>query len=73
MRKIKFRGKRVNNGEWVYGFVAQNEIYPYNGTNIKAYIWQIPCVENLVEIIPETVGQYTGLKDRNGVDITKGM
>ena len=61
MRQIKFRGKRVDNGEWVYGDLNQNPIH---------YDCQI--IENGVihhSVIRETVGQYTGLTDRNGKDI----
>lgn len=56
-REIKFRGKRVDNGEWVYGFYRQCTIYK-NGVS---------------EFVDEsTVGQYTGLKDKNGTEIYEG-
>lgn len=68
MREIRFRGKRIDNGEWVYG-----------------YIWIIPdanlhyiltgkidirdCSIEKYKVDPETVGQYTNLKDWKNKDI----
>ncbi len=63
MRPIKFRGKRVDNGEWVYGYFRKvysghYQIMPHPTTS-DDHEW--------FTVIPETVGQYTGLKDKNGV------
>ena len=68
MRKILFRGKRTDNGEWVCGnlFIPDKEDTPTQiciGTNI---------VRITYDIISETVGQYTGLTDKCGRKIFEG-
>jgi uncharacterized phage protein (TIGR01671 family) len=66
MREIIFRGKRVDNREWVEGDLVHDA---FNGAsrNIAIGIQEKGCYP--VEVIPETVGQFTGLHDKEGKKI----
>ena len=64
MREILFRGKRVDNGEWIKGFYAENG---HGSSNI-----QPKCKFFGYLVKPETVGQYTGLLVKNGNKIFEG-
>ena len=68
MRTIKFRGKDVKTGEWVYGDLHTLCDKPHIHTEPTTY----PFAGRRSFIDPDTIGQFTGLQDRNGRDIFEG-
>ena len=79
MRPIIFRGKRLDNGEWVEGDYFRKYIYDrYDNGSLHHLIgWQVTDNDgekfnDYEDVDPDTVGQYTGLKDRYGDRIWEG-
>ena len=76
MREIKFRGKSLETGEWVYGDLLQyddgsvcigvhSKNYTDDGFNVGHY-------KHIISVDEDTIGQYTGMEDRNGKEIYEG-
>lgn len=71
MREYIYRGKSLDNGKWIKGYYIQKE-HPYSvdGQPIIHFIMDLPPFGK--PIMPETLGQYIGMKDINGRKIFEG-
>lgn len=86
MRKILFRAKikdekrakelNLKDGDWVYGYYFNDKGLEFiNGISKqfdKHYIINTPCFEEFIEINPKTLGQYTGIKTKDSIQIFEG-
>lgn len=78
MREILFRGKRIDNGKWAYGYLIEQDNPEYHTYIIRNFLAEIDKenidVTNLdiVEVDAKTIGQYTDMVDKNDTKIFEG-
>jgi uncharacterized phage protein (TIGR01671 family) len=70
-REILFRGKQADNGEWVYGWLYHDQVFK-NGYPCQDVMLIRDECDRDCEVHIETIGQFTGLTDKNGTKIFEG-
>ena len=68
-REIKFRAKRLDNNQWVIGYYLPTQ---YGEKHFIYFALEFLNEHTRIEIDPKTLGQFTGLKDKNGKEIYEG-
>lgn len=72
MHEILFRGKRLDNGKWAYGYLIRDEFPEMDPAVYIGYLFGGDAHDtDVVKVDPKTVEQYTELVDRNGNKIFK--